>query len=123
MLRITFDKHWERKMMREGKLSEEELSDKENGFEEWVLELMRALATNNYSRVTFYHYRTALVYDELFDADRDSMRPLEYMLAIKAGVNPDNHTVYEVYNGCQTFYIWCTDSTFRVGKTIKKERW
>ena len=123
MLRITFDKHWERKMMRKENLSEEELSAKENSFEEWVLELMRALATNNYSRVTFYHYRTALVYDELFDADRDSMRPLEYMLAIKAGVNPNNHTTYEVYNGCQTFYIWCTDSTFRVGKNIKKEIW
>ena len=124
MLRITFDKHWEWKMRRgEEHLSEEELSAKENSFEEWVLELMRSLAINNYSSVIFYHYRTARVFDEMFDADRDSMRPLEYMLAIKAGVYPDNHTVYEVYNGCQTFYIWCTDSTFRVGKTIEKGRW
>ena len=123
MLGITFDRHWEWKMMREEKLSEEELSVKENNFEEWVLNLMGALATNHYSKVTFYPYRTALVQDAMFDADRDSMRPLEYMLAIKAGVNPDNHTVYEVYNGCQTFYIFCRDSLFRVGKTIKKERW
>ncbi len=123
MLKITFDKHWEWKMMREEHLSEEELSVKENNFEEWVLSLMGALDTNHYSKVTFHHYRTARVFDKMFDADRDSMRPLEYMLAIKAGVNPDNHTVYEVYNGCQTFYIWCTDSLFRVGKTIVKERW
>jgi len=110
-------------MMRDEKLSEEELSAKKKEFEEWGLELMMALATNMYSKVTFYNYRTARVYDELFDADRDSMKPLEYILAIKADVCPDNHTVYEVYDGCQTFYIWCTDSMFRVGKTIKKERW
>ena len=120
MLRITFDRHWEWKMMHEEKLSEEEISVKENNFEEWVLNLMRTLATNHYSKVTFHSYRTARVFDEMFDADRDSMRPLEYILAIKADVNPDNHTVYEVYNGCQTFYIWCTDGLFRVGKTIKK---
>ncbi len=120
MLKITFNKSWERKMMREEQLSKEELSAKESNFEEWVLNLMRALATNHYSKVTFHPYRTARVFDEMFDADRDSMLPLEYMLAIKAGVNPDNHTVYEVYNGCQTFYIWCHDSLFRVGKTIDK---
>ena len=123
MLRITFNRSWERKMMREEQLSKEELFAKESNFEEWVLDLMGELATNHYSKVTFHHYRTARVFDEMFDADRDSMRPLEYMLAIKAGVNPDNHTVYEVYNGCQTFFIWCTDSLFRVGKTIKKESW
>ena len=123
MLSITFDRHWEWRMMREEKISEEKLSAKENNFEKWVLDLMGALATNHYSKVTFYPYRTALVHDAMFDADRDSMRPLEYMLAIKAGVYPDNHTVYEVYNGCQTFYIFCHDSLFRVGKTIRKERW
>ena len=123
MLRITFDRHWEWKMMHEEKLSEEELSVKESNFEEWVLNLMRTLATNHYSKVTFHSYRTARVFDEMFDADRDSMRPLEYILAIKADVNPDNHTVYEVYNGCQTFYIFCHDSLFRVGKTIRKEKW
>lgn len=120
---ITFDNHWERKIMREEHLSKEELSVKENNVEEWALNLMGTLATNNYAKVTFHPYRTALVFDEMFDADRDSMRPLEYILAIKAGVHPDNHTVYEVYNGCQTFYIWCTDSLFRVGKSIKKEKW
>lgn len=118
MLRITFNKRWEWKMMREEHLSEEELSVKENNFEEWVLNLMNALATNHYSKVTIH--RTSRVFDEIFDADRDSMSPLEYILAIKAGVNPDNHTVYEVYNGCQTFYIWCNDRLLRVGKTIKE---
>ena len=123
MLKITFNRSWERKMMREENISKEELSDKESKFEEWVLNLMGALATNHYAKVTFHPYRTARVFDEMFDADRDSMRPLEYMLAIKAGVSPDNHTVYEVYNGCQTFYIWCHDSLLRVGKTIDKGRW
>lgn len=109
--------------MRKEHLSEEELSIKEKDFEKWVLDIMGALATNHYSKVTFYPYRTALVFDEMFDADRNSMLPLEYMLAIKANVNPDNHTVYEVYNGCQTFYIFCHDRLFRVGKTIEKRSW
>lgn len=123
MFEITFNKYWEYQAMRMEHLSKEELSNKEKGFEKLVLDIMRALATNNYSRVTFYPYRTARVFDEMFDADRDSMCPLEYMLAIKAGVMPSNHTVYEVYNGCQTFYIFCSDSLFRIGKTIEKENW
>lgn len=121
MLGITFCNTWKLKMMIEGNLSEKEVSDKESYFEEWVLEIMKQLANNNNSRVKFYPYRTARVYDEMFDAERESIRPLEYMLAIKAGVNPDNHTVYEVYNGCQTYYVWCTDNLLRVGKTIKLE--
>ena len=81
---------------------------------------MRTLATSHCSKVTFYPYRTALVFDKMFEANRDSMSPLEYMLAIKAGVKPDNHTVYEVYDGRQTFYIFCHDGLFRVGKNIEK---
>lgn len=123
MLKITFDKCWERKMMCKKHLSQEDLSITENEFEEWVLNLMRTLASNSYSKVTFHHYRTARVFDEMFDADRQSMLPLEYILAVKAGVKPDNHTVYEVYDGCLTFYIWCTDSSLRVGKTIVKGSW
>lgn len=123
MLKITFEKQWECKIMREERLSEEALSAKESNFEEWVLNLMEELATNHYARVISYSYRTALVFDEMFDADRESMRPLEYILAIKAGVHPDNHTVYAVYNGGQTFYVWCTDSKVRVGKKIRKESW
>ena len=123
MFRITFNLDWEWEMMDKEDLSKEELSAKENNFEKWVLDLMRTLATNPYSKVTFYRYRTARVLDAIFDADRDSMSPLEYILAIKADVNLDNHTVYEVYDGYQTFYIWCTDSLFRVGKTIEKEEW
>ena len=68
-----------RKMMSEEKISKEQLSTKDNNFEKWVLNLMRVLAINQYSKVTFHHYRTAQVFDEIFDADRDSMRPLEYM--------------------------------------------
>ena len=122
MLRITFDKFWERKTMRKEQFSKEELFTKKDRLEEWIAKLMEALAINRYSKVTFHPYRTARVFDEIFDAERDSMRPLEYMLAIKAGVIPDNHTVYEVYDGCHTYYVWCTDSKFRVGKTIVKER-
>lgn len=123
MFGITFDKHWERETMHREHLSEEELAVKEKDFEKWVFDIMSTLATNHYSKVTFYPYRTALVSDKMFDADRDSMLPLEYMLAIKADVKPDNHTVYEVYNAGQTFYIFCSDGLFRVGKTFKKIRW
>lgn len=95
----------------------------EERIDERVLELMRALAENPYAKVKFYSYRTAFVYDPIFDAERESMLPLEYMLAIKAGVRPDNHTCYEVYNGCSTFYICCYDGLFRVGKTIDVHSW
>ena len=61
MLRITFDKHWEWKMMHEEHISKEELSVKEKNFEEWVLNIMEALAANHYSKVTFYPYRTAQI--------------------------------------------------------------
>ena len=121
MLKITFDKIWERKIMIKEQLSKEELSAKEKNFEKWILDLMRTLATNYYSKVKFYPYRTARVFSAMFDAERESMLPMEYLLAIKANVQPDNHTVYEVYDGCQTFYIWCTDNLFRVGKKIEKE--
>ena len=101
-------------------LSEEELSIKEKSFEEWVVQLMGTLATNRYARVKFYPYRTAKSFDELFVAERDSMRPLEYILAIKAGVTPDNRSIYEVYNGSQTYYIFCRDDICLVGKAIIK---
>ncbi len=123
MFEITFDKRWEHEIMRKEHLSEEEISDKKKDFEKWALDIMKALATNNDSKVTFYPYRTALVFDKMFDADRNSMSPLEYMLAIKANAKPDNHTVYEVYAGRQTFYIFCSGNVFRVGKTIEKRKW
>ena len=120
MFGIKFDQYWERRFMAEKHISEEELSERKKDFEEFVLETMRSLATNHWSEVKFYSYRSARVFDEMFDADRDSMLPLEYMLAIKAGVEPDNHTVYEVYNGRYVVYVWCTDGLCRVGKTIQK---
>ena len=104
-------------------LSDEELSAKKKSCEEWVIDLMESLANNPKSKVTFYPYRTASVYDELFDLKRESMLPLEYMLAVKAGVRTDNHTTYEVYDGCSTFYVFCHDDLFRIGKTIEKKRW
>ena len=121
MFKSTSNKYWKNNEME--RISKEKLSDKEKDFDEFVLKLMRALAENSYSKVTFYPYRTAMVFDKMFDADRDYMCPLEYMLAIKAGVSPDNHTVYEVYNGFNTFYIFCSDQLLSIGKTIQKERW
>ena len=98
----------------------EELSSKENDFKEWIFNTLEQLARNNYSYVKFYSYRTAEVSSEdvLFEADRTSLLPLEYTLAIKARVHPGNHTVYEVYNGCRTFYVWCHDELFTIGTTI-----
>lgn len=118
MLEIKFDESWEHRIMRKEKLSKEELSEKEKDFKEFALEAMRSLANNMYSEVKFYSCRKARVSDGIFDAERKSMRPLEYMLAIKAGVCPDNHIVYEVHNDCDTFYVWCTDDVCRVGKKL-----
>lgn len=123
MFGIKFDSYWESRVMSKEHISEEELSIKEKSFEEFVLETMRSLATSptsHWSEVKFYSYRKARVFDEMFDADRGSMLPLEYLLAIKAGVEPDNHTVYEVYNGRYTVYVWCTDGLCRVGKRIER---
>ena len=98
----------------------EELSSREDEFKEWIFNTIDNLARNQYSYVKFYQYRTASVSskDVLFEADLNSMKPLESILAIKAGVHTDNHTVYEVYNGCKTVYVWCHDELFRVGTTI-----
>ena len=99
---------------------DEELSSTEKDFKEWILNTIENLARNHYAFVKFYQYRKAEVSsdDVLFEADGTSMKPLENILAIKAGVHPDNHTVYEVYNGCRTFYVWCHDGLFRVGTKI-----
>lgn len=118
MFGINFNGMWESDIMREKNLSEEELSVKERGFEEWVLNVMREMATNNRLEVKFNSYRTARVYDALFDAERESMRPLEYMLAIKADARPDNHTVYEIRISSVDYYIWFHDDLCRIGKTI-----
>lgn len=98
----------------------EETSSKEKDFREWILNTIDNLARNHYSYVKFYPYNTVAVSekDVIFEADRYSMLPMEYTLAIKAGVKPDNHTLYEVYNGCKTVYVWCHDGVFRVGSAI-----
>lgn len=118
MFEITFDESWKRKMMDEEQLSQEELSAKEKELEKWVRSFMGELTTPNYLRVEFHPYRTKSVSDEIFDADRESMFPLEYMLAIKAGVNPFNHTCYEVEFGREKIYFMCQDNLFRVGRKI-----
>ena len=121
MIGIEFKKNWERNVMSKNNLTKEQLSAQEKEHEKWVLNLMRDMATNQYCTVKFYPYRQAQVYDRVFEATRDSMLPLEYMLAVKAGVRPDNHTVYEIlFAGCQTFYIWFTDDQCFVGKAIAK---
>ena len=123
MLGITFDGHWQGKMMREEHLSKEELSTKMKHYEEWVLNLMDDLANYPDVKVKFYRYRTAFVHDEMFDVERDSLIALEYMLAIKAGARTDNHTVYEITRGKETIYVMCHDCLLRVGKTIEKGNW
>ncbi len=121
MLGITFDRSWEMNQTHREGLTKEELSKKERDLENLMEETIYRLADNRYSKVTFYPYRTARVVDKvMFDADRDSCRLIESVLAIKAGAIPDNHTAYEVYNGCSTFYVWCHDGLFRVGKDIAK---
>lgn len=117
MLKFNFDESWEYRH------NAEEVAMAKEKFEAMMADLMRKLSTNRYAKVTFYPYRTARVYDALFDADRNSIRELEYFLAVKSGVQPDNHTTYEVYDGCQKIYIWCHDNLFRVGKTIEKGSW
>ncbi len=121
MFGITFTKYWEWEYKRYH--SEEEFSAKKKYFEEWVLDLMSALTTNSYSKVTFYPNRNVIINGLMFDADRNSMLPLEYMLAIKAGVKPDNHTVYEVFDGCKRYGIKCHDGHFQVGTIIQEGTW
>ena len=91
--------------------------------EEETLELMRTLAENRYAKVKAFHFRTAYSYDMYCDLDRKSMLPLEYMLAIKAGAHhyPDDCIVYEVFDGCKTFYVLCSGERFTVSKSIELE--
>ena len=83
-------------------------------------ELSSALSVKQFS------YRTALVGGHFLKFDRRMMHELEEALAAKAGVRPDNHTVYEVvYNDFdekKTTYIWFVDTSVIFGSTVEMRR-
>lgn len=123
MFRVDFDYHWQLKMLYTKKLSEEQLIKKEEELVRWIRNFMGFL-TNRNVQVKFYPYRSAFVYDEMFDADRESLKSLEYMLAIKAGVETDNHTCYKVWiDGGKTYYVLCHDNIIRIGETLHEQEW
>lgn len=76
-------------------------------------------------KVTFHRYRTALVRDVFFTAPRVCMRELETELARAAGVEKDNHTVYEVVQDTysvgspSTTYIMFHDMVVMFGRGIE----
>lgn len=120
MFRIVFNPNWERDMREES--SVEDLVAKENELQDKFQDIMRALAENIYSWVKFYPYQTAEVTDVVFEAVLEEMKPFEYILALKAGARPGNHTTYEVYYGCgdKKVFVHCSDNIMRVGRKIIK---
>lgn len=79
--------------------------------------------------VKCYSYRTAQVQGSYIDINRDltDARILEGKLAKAAGVNIDNHVVYEIKatygKECAPLYVWCSDSFMRIGTRLIEENW
>ncbi len=74
-----------------------------------------------------FTYRTACVGGHFLKLDRAMMHDLEEALATKAGVKPDNHTVYEIifddFYEKKTTYIWFTDGSVIFGSTVEMRRY
>lgn len=78
------------------------------------------------SKVTFHPYRTARVFNRFLSIERksDVGKELETTLAKKAGVNPDNHTVYSIQlKNEQEVHVWCDDSKIMFGLELKKDKY
>lgn len=81
-------------------------------------------------KVKCYPYRTAQVQGSYIDINRDltDARVLEGQLAKAAGVNVDNHVVYEIKalyskEDHTPLYVWCSDSFMRIGTKLIEENW
>ena len=73
--------------------------------------------------VKCHSYRTARPLNAIGDFPRDMMADTERELAEKAGVYPDNHTVYEIVDYMdRTFYLWFHDSICRIATHIEVGR-
>lgn len=70
-------------------------------------------------KVKFHPYRSALVRDAFFTAPRNCMKEFEAELARAAGVQVDNHTVYEVTQHTTTTYIMFHDMVVMFGRGIE----
>ena len=73
------------------------------------------------TKVKFYRYRTARVFNRFFRISRNSElgEKIEDVLSKKAGVDKDNHSVYEVENkNGDKIYVWMEDSEILFGNEI-----
>ena len=74
--------------------------------------------------VKCYPYRTASVRERFMSLPRLLVHELEEQLAQKAGVRPDNHTVYEfIDESRETIYVLFSDFKASFGKTLYEHRW
>lgn len=73
-----------------------------------------------------YPYRTALVRNRIFTANRndEACRAFETFLANKSGKFEDNHTAYRiVLRDDGILYVGCSDQTMSFGLSIQEEPW
>jgi hypothetical protein len=79
--------------------------------------------TSEIVSVKQFTYRTAMVVGGM-EIPRTVMASVESMLAHKAGVSKDNHTVYQVQYGCgSTQFFGFSDLSCYVGNGIRIERY
>ena len=120
MFIISFDADWQKRLLEDENISYDDLMLRQQKIEEWLDLFMETIATNPYCKVKFKSYnKDNYVYDKIFDAERTSISFFEYLLAVKANAIPDNYTVYEVFDGSKTYYVWCKDNLIRVGRKMK----
>lgn len=73
-----------------------------------------------------YAYRTAHVTGIFIRLNRynDKVHEMEHEMARRAGVNTDNHTVYELTNlSGEKLYVMASDSSLSIGVHLEEERW
>lgn len=77
-----------------------------------------------------YTYRTAVVTEPFLVVPRNTVKELEHTLAQKAGVEPDNHTVYEIRqtavvtaDDVPPTFIGFSDDRATFGHSVFDRRW
>lgn len=72
-----------------------------------------------------FPYRTARIDNSFLSVPRNLVSDLEHAIAEAAGVNVDNHTVYEIVQDDEKppVYIRFSDFTATFAHTVREERW
>lgn len=77
------------------------------------------------TEVYYYGYRQASLKNAFLTMDRNDppARRLEEELASRAGVDRDNHVIYEIRNNGGSLFVFCSDMRIVLGTEIEVRHW